>query len=166
MGQVLFAGKEAQEGAALQSGVVTDGSAEHGVAGLEGVEGRLQGDRPFDVESNLAANVSQRAKVRGEDDADHSVCSSIGYRVAVVSLGGVGSAVPPGLEIPGWILPRAYARGFTMASLRDLVECGLVCSTKSPGYFRIPLRGLRPSYFKAMPILPVGRRRYFHAMVC
>jgi hypothetical protein len=71
VGEVLFAGEEADERAALLGDVVADCAAEHGVAGLEGVEGGAQGGGAGDVKMHLAVDVGQDAQVLGEDDADH-----------------------------------------------------------------------------------------------
>lgn len=38
MGEVLFAGEKAEEGAALQGDVVADGAAKDGIAGFERIE--------------------------------------------------------------------------------------------------------------------------------
>src|ERR1700722_6671641 len=42
VGPILLAGEEAQEGAALQSDVIANRAAQHGIAGLERVERRAQ----------------------------------------------------------------------------------------------------------------------------
>ena len=75
--EVLFAGEEADEGAALLRRVVADGAAEDGVAGLERVEDRRDGDGRGDVEMHLAVDLGERAEMLGQRDADHrSVCTS------------------------------------------------------------------------------------------
>src|SRR5205823_177714 len=45
VGEVFFAGEEAQEGAALLGVVVADGAAQHGIAGFERVQHRALRDR-------------------------------------------------------------------------------------------------------------------------
>lgn len=70
MGEVLFAGKEAEEGSALLGGVVADGSAEHGVGGFDGVEDGALGCGSFDLNAHLALDTGQSTKVRGEEDPD------------------------------------------------------------------------------------------------
>jgi hypothetical protein len=65
VGEIQLAGEEAQEGTALQGDVVTDGSAQHGVAGFEGVEDGPLRDWSGDFEFNLASDVGQSAQVGG-----------------------------------------------------------------------------------------------------
>ena len=48
MGQIFLAGEESQEGTALLRDVVADGSAQHGIAGLERVEDRALGGRTLE----------------------------------------------------------------------------------------------------------------------
>ena len=71
MSQVLFAGEEAQEGAALLRVVVADGSAQHGIAGLKRIQHRTLRDRALDFERPLAVDVRQGSEMEGEDYADH-----------------------------------------------------------------------------------------------
>jgi hypothetical protein len=68
---VFGAGEKAEEGAALEGDVIADGAAEHGVGGLESVEGGTKSDRALHVEGDFAADVGEGAKVRGKYDADH-----------------------------------------------------------------------------------------------
>ena len=69
-GKVLPAGEKAQERAALEGAVVAYGAAEHGVAGFDGVEDGLDGDREWHVEGDFRADLGEVAKVVGELDAD------------------------------------------------------------------------------------------------
>src|SRR6266704_2208644 len=71
VGQVLLAGEEPHERPALLGDLVPDGPAQHGIAGLEGVEDHAQGGRPLDLELHLAADACQRPQVGGQLDADH-----------------------------------------------------------------------------------------------
>ena len=71
VGEVFFAGEEAQKGAALLRVVIADGAAQHGIAGLERVQHRALRDRALDVERHLAADVRQGSEMEGEDNADH-----------------------------------------------------------------------------------------------
>ena len=71
MGQILLAGKEAEEGAAFLGDVVADGAEEHGVARFERVEDGARGDRAFDFERDFAGDLSESAEMRGKDDLDH-----------------------------------------------------------------------------------------------
>ena len=71
MGEVFFAGEESEEGAALLRVVVADGSAQHGIAGLERIQHRTLRDRALYFERHLAADVRQGSEMEGEDDADH-----------------------------------------------------------------------------------------------
>jgi hypothetical protein len=67
VGPVFFADEEAEEGAALVGDVVADGAAEHGVAGLEGVECGGEGDGGGDVEDGLVGGeVGEAAEVDGQ----------------------------------------------------------------------------------------------------
>ncbi len=70
-GEIFFAGEEAQERAALVSGVIADGAAEHGIVRFEGVEDGALGDWGRDFEREFCADVGQGAEVLGEDKADH-----------------------------------------------------------------------------------------------
>ena len=73
VGEILLAGVEADEVAALAGGVVADGTAEHGVAGFQGVEDGAQRDRWGNVELHLAGDAGEGFQVVGDDDADHGV---------------------------------------------------------------------------------------------
>ena len=57
VGEVFFAGEEAQERAALLGDVVADGAAQHGIARLERVQHRALCDRALDFERHLTADV-------------------------------------------------------------------------------------------------------------
>ena len=81
MGQILRAGEEAQERAALRGHVVPDRAAQHRVARLERVEYRRPRERSIarDVERDLAASpdLRQRLQVRRQHHPDHgSACTS------------------------------------------------------------------------------------------
>ena len=74
MGEVFFAGEEAQEGTTLLRVVVADGSAQHGIAGLERIQHRshsnarcvaASGFQIGDFERYLAADVRQGSEVEG-----------------------------------------------------------------------------------------------------
>ena len=71
MGEIFLAGKEAQEGTAVLGIVVADGSAEHGVAGFEGVEDRAQCRLALDFELHLAVDLGEGAEMLREKDSDH-----------------------------------------------------------------------------------------------
>jgi len=72
VGPVFFADEEAEEGAALLGDVVADGVAEHGVAGLEGVEDGGDGGGGGNVEGGLVGGeIGEAAEMDGEIDADH-----------------------------------------------------------------------------------------------
>ena len=70
MGEILLTGEEAQEGAALEGDVITNGAAEHGIARLERVEHGGKGNRRGDGELHLNTGAGERAEVVGEFDAD------------------------------------------------------------------------------------------------
>jgi len=71
VGEILLAGVEADEVAALAGGVVADGAAEHGVAGFQGVEDGAQRDGWGNVELDLAGDAGEGFQVVGDNDADH-----------------------------------------------------------------------------------------------
>jgi hypothetical protein len=75
---ILGAGEEAQEGAALQGVVIADGAAKHWVARFEFIEHGAQCGRSGEFKSDLAAHVSQRAEMRGEYDANHGSGGRVG----------------------------------------------------------------------------------------
>ena len=77
MRQILLAGEESNEGAALLSDVVAEGPAQHGIRGFKRVEHGPLRDRTFDFEQNIAANPRQRAQMARKYSPDHdSVCTS------------------------------------------------------------------------------------------
>ena len=58
-------------------GLVANRSAEHRIAGLEGIENRLRRRLTLNLELHLAADLRQVAEVRRQHDANHaSVCTS------------------------------------------------------------------------------------------
>src|SRR6266550_8441489 len=71
VGEVFFAGEEAQERAALLGDVVADGAAQHGIARLERVQHRALRGRTLDLERHLAADMRQVSEMEGEDNSDH-----------------------------------------------------------------------------------------------
>jgi hypothetical protein len=70
MGQILLASEEPQEWPALLRNMITDGSAQHRVAGFERVEYRALRDFSFDLKSNFDANLRQRSQMLRECDSD------------------------------------------------------------------------------------------------
>jgi len=75
--QVFLAGKEAQERAALQGTVVTNGALQHRIASFQRVQYRTQRHSTVDFECHLEAYVRQGAQMRRKYDSDHdSVCTS------------------------------------------------------------------------------------------
>jgi len=72
VGEILAAGEETQERAALLRDVIADRAAEHRVTGFERVEnGALRG-LASDLELNFTANVRQSSQMWREDDSDHA----------------------------------------------------------------------------------------------
>jgi hypothetical protein len=71
VGEVFFAGKEAQEGTALLGDMVADGAAQHGITGLERVQYRALRDWVLDFERHLSADVCQVSEMVGKDYANH-----------------------------------------------------------------------------------------------
>src|SRR6266508_5542728 len=69
--QILLAGKEPHERAALLRDLVADRPAQHGIAGLERVEDRALGGAPLDVDLHFAVDVRQRPQMCREHDSDH-----------------------------------------------------------------------------------------------
>src|ERR1700704_51780 len=77
MRQVLFAGEEADERAALLRHVIADGAPQHRIARLERVENGTLRHFASCVERHLAAHPRERSQVIRKDHSDHrSVCTS------------------------------------------------------------------------------------------
>ena len=70
MGEVLFAGEEAQKRPALQRIVIADCAAQHGIAGFERIEHRALRNWALDFERDLIADVRQGSEMEGKDAAD------------------------------------------------------------------------------------------------
>src|SRR5687768_15285785 len=64
--EVLFAGEEAYERAALLRTDVAHGAPQHRVLGLERVEDRLLRRLTVEVDFDLSVDLGERAQVRGE----------------------------------------------------------------------------------------------------
>jgi hypothetical protein len=79
VGDVFFAGEEAQEGAALFRGVVADGALQHWVLGFERIEDGALRDGGWNFEQDVARDFCERAEVRGEDYVDHGLDISSGF---------------------------------------------------------------------------------------
>jgi len=73
MGEIFLTGEEAQERSPLLRAVVADGTAQHGIAGLECIEDRALRDWTFDFEFDLTADVRQRSKVLRKFYSNHAV---------------------------------------------------------------------------------------------
>lgn len=71
MGQILLAGKEAQERSPLMCDLIADGAAQHGIAGFKRVKNGTLRDRAFDVKLYLAANLRQGSEMVRDYHADH-----------------------------------------------------------------------------------------------
>jgi hypothetical protein len=69
--QILLAGEEAQERPPLLRDLVADRPAQHGIAGLERVEGRPQRDRAVELKFYFVADVRQRSEMLRDYDSDH-----------------------------------------------------------------------------------------------
>src|ERR1700680_3002224 len=77
MRQILLAGEEPQEWAALLRNVVADGPAQHRIGCLERVEDRALRNRTGDVQFHLAIDLRQFSQMSREPHSDHcSVCTS------------------------------------------------------------------------------------------
>ena len=73
---VLGAGEEAEEGAAPESDMIADGTAEHGVLDFESVEDGTLGDGAGDFDLHFRAAVGEGAEMSGKSDADHFITST------------------------------------------------------------------------------------------
>ena len=73
VGKVLCTGEEANEGAAFLRDVIADGSAQHWIARLEGVEDGTLCNRRRDLELDLAFDLCQFLKMERECDPNHRV---------------------------------------------------------------------------------------------
>src|SRR5439155_15774865 len=71
VGQILLAGEEPHERPALLCDLVADRPAQHGIAGLEGVEERALRGRTLDVELHLAVDARERPQMCRQHDPDH-----------------------------------------------------------------------------------------------
>src|SRR6185436_16124091 len=69
--QVLLAGEEPQERAALPGRMVADRPSQHRVAGLERIQDRALGHRTLDLELDVSVDAGQRPQMRRQRDADH-----------------------------------------------------------------------------------------------
>src|SRR5580693_1275605 len=81
MRQILGAGKEAQKRAALQSSVVTDRAAQHGITAFECIEDSPDGHGFSNLQFQRPLHLRERAQVKGDFDLDQrtahdSVCTS------------------------------------------------------------------------------------------
>ena len=72
VGKILLAREEAQERAALPGDLIADGSAQHGVRGLQRVQHPGQRHRRGDLHLHLPSHARQRPQVRREHDPDHA----------------------------------------------------------------------------------------------
>jgi hypothetical protein len=71
MGEIPATCEETHVGTPPPCDVIADRSAEHGVAGLEGIEDRALGDGAGNVEDDFAFQLRQRPQVHREDHAYH-----------------------------------------------------------------------------------------------
>ena len=72
VGEVFFAGKKAQKRPSLQSYMITNRAPQHWVLRFESIEHRSLRDRSGNIESYLAPDVGEIAKMRWQNDANHS----------------------------------------------------------------------------------------------
>jgi hypothetical protein len=68
---ILLTNKKPNQRPALLRDVITEGAAERGVAGFEGIEDAALGDGAADIEPDLARGVGEELERLREDDADH-----------------------------------------------------------------------------------------------
>src|SRR4051812_46185452 len=71
VGEVLLAGEEAQEGAALLGDVVADRPPQHRIAGFERVEDGALGHGSLDLELDVSIDAGEDPQMRRQHDADH-----------------------------------------------------------------------------------------------
>src|SRR5579862_171306 len=83
--EIFFAREEAEEWPALESVVVANGSGEHRIAGLDGVEHCADCHGRGDVEGDLIANLREVAQVVGELNANR-VCGHCRWSVMRTSV--------------------------------------------------------------------------------
>src|SRR5262249_23945150 len=77
MRQILLAGKESQESPSLAAHLIPNRAPQARMVRFKGVQDRLLGDRPLNIQSHLRANLRQITQVHGQNDADHErVCTS------------------------------------------------------------------------------------------
>jgi hypothetical protein len=97
VGDVLFAGEEAEERPALFGGLVPDGSAEGWVLEFEGVEELGDGGGRGDFEGDFAWDLGEGAEVGGEFDADggHGMGLVVGWSARRDGLGFEALLTPP-----------------------------------------------------------------------
>jgi hypothetical protein len=69
--EILLAGEEAKEGAALFGDVIANRALQHGIAGFERVEDRSLRDGAVDFDFNFVADAGEGAKMLWKFDADH-----------------------------------------------------------------------------------------------
>src|SRR5439155_13066716 len=70
--EVFFAGKKSKKRAPLQSHVITNCAAQHGITRFERIEDGTLGDWRGHIQRDLAAHMGKTAKVCWQNDANHS----------------------------------------------------------------------------------------------
>jgi hypothetical protein len=77
MGQIFFAGEEAQERPALLRDLIANSAAQHGIAGFQRVQHRALRHWSFDFNLHLNVDVRQSSQMLRQCDSDHvNVCTS------------------------------------------------------------------------------------------
>ena len=71
MRKIFFAGEETQERSPLQSAVVADRAAQHGIASFKRVKDGPLRDRIFDLKFDFTSNVGEGAKMLRKFDSNH-----------------------------------------------------------------------------------------------
>ena len=84
VGEILGAGEEAQEGAALQGVMVADGTAQHGIGSFESVQDRAERGRTLDGKGDLSGNMGEGPQMVRKYNANHgSILTSVEREVSV-----------------------------------------------------------------------------------
>jgi len=71
VGQVLLAGEESHEGAALVRDMIADCTAKHWIACFERVQNRTLRDRAWYVQLHFAIVLGERSQMRREQHSNH-----------------------------------------------------------------------------------------------
>jgi hypothetical protein len=71
VGEVLPTGEEPYQRSSPLRDVIAEGTAQHRITGLEGIQDRTLGHLAFDVELHLVLDMSQSSQMCREHDSNH-----------------------------------------------------------------------------------------------